>query len=523
MSAAYVTCIVVAVLVAHRLYKLLVPPKVNDGGVPYIPAYKTLYWTLKPDPNRIDLCTNVDIPALSATGIARSWIWGRWVYKINDADYARQLFLRPAVFRKVEMQTSLPYTFRVAAAGANIMSENGDMFKAHRSVVMPAFRRAWPTAHFRTHLGKMESIIRSKSDGVDFLNVARRVALDILGHVIMGIDFGALDYTRSSLLNMCWDVVEAGVEPLYLLFPILDRYPMGKRAESFASMRRFHRFIDDAIRVKRAELAARDKLGDSERDKADLLTLMIEAYEHTKLHGAFDENGKPLPSMTEEELRNNTVIFFVAGHDGIAYSLCHLVTELALHPEIQQHARERVISVLGDDPDAFPTDAQLAELADLDIIVKESMRKSSSASDVRRELSEPVNLGPYTLPKGAWVMVDLWALQHNPKYYPEPEKFIPERFLESAKAGSGTTHSTHTPFSWAPFSEGGRKCMGHKFSMIAERILLAILVHRFTWTLPADSPFHTRPRTNTMGLILPIDLRVDFVARHTRPAATAAA
>ncbi|KAJ2521412.1 hypothetical protein GGH20_004383, partial [Coemansia sp. RSA 1937] len=104
---------------------------VNDGGVPYIPAYKTLYWSFKPNPSRIDLCNNVDVPALKETGIARSWLWGRWMYKINDAEYARQLFLKPAVFQKIEMQTALPYTFRVIAAGANIMSENGDHFKAH--------------------------------------------------------------------------------------------------------------------------------------------------------------------------------------------------------------------------------------------------------------------------------------------------------------------------------------------------------------------------------------------------------
>ncbi|KAJ1758876.1 hypothetical protein LPJ58_002570, partial [Coemansia sp. RSA 1591] len=489
---------------------------VNDGGVPYIPAYKTLYWSFKPDPSRIDLCNNVDVSALKETGIARSWLWGRWMYKINDAEYARQLFLKPAVFQKIEMQSALPYTFRVIAAGANIMSENGDHFKAHRTVVMPAFRRAWPVDHFRIHLQKVEQLIRAQSTGVDILNIGRRVALDILGHIIMGVDFGALDYTKGDLLEMCWDVVEAGVEPLYLLFPFLDKFPMGKRKKAFANVKRFHQFIDSAIETKRVNLQNREMLNDEERDKADLLTLMIEAYEQTKKHGSYDEAGKLLPSMNSEELRNNTIVFFIAGHDGTAYSLCHLITELALNPDIQQRARERVISVIGDDPNAFPTDEQLGELADLDMIVKESMRKSSSASDVRRELTEAVTLGPYTLPKGAWVHVDLWALHNNPKHYPNPEKFIPERFGWSTKSNSEEIPHEHVPFSWAPFSEGGRKCLGHKFAMVAQRILLVMFVHRFTWTLPQDSPFWIRPRTNTMGLILPHNLKVDFTPRHQK-------
>ncbi|KAJ1953098.1 hypothetical protein EC988_003188 [Linderina pennispora] len=237
---------------------------------------------------------------------------------------------------------------------------------------------------------------------------------------------------------------------------------------------------------------------------------MIEAHEHTKVHGAYDEKGKLLPSMTTEELRNNTIIFFVAGHDATAYGMNHMLMELALNPDVQQWARDKVISVIGDAPDAFPTDEQLAELSDLDMIVKESLRKNSVVSDVRRVLTEPVTLGKYTLPKGSWVMVDLWAMQHNPEYYPNPDKFIPERFASSAREHG----HPNVPFTWAPFSEGSRKCIGHKFALLTQRIMLAYLVHRFVWRLPAGSPFLTKPRTSTSGLISPIGLELEFESRH---------
>ncbi|KAJ1846744.1 hypothetical protein LPJ57_008955 [Coemansia sp. RSA 486] len=416
------------------------------------------------------------------------------------------------------MHNLIPHVFRAVAAGGNLMTENGEHFKAHRTIVGPSFRRAWPANTFRSHLGKLESIIRMNSSSIDVLSVCRRATLDILGHIIMGIDFGALDYKDSELLEICWDVVDAGIEPLYLVFPTLDKYPVGKRAKSFSNLKKFHQFIESAIAVKRKELQEYGKLDEVERNSADLLSLMIEAHEHTKKHGAYDEKGKLLPSMTSEELRNNTIIFFVAGHDATAYSLSHMIMELALNPHVQQQARKRVISVLGDSPDAFPTDEQLAELADLDMIVKESLRKNSVVSDVRRVLAEPVNLGPYTIPKGSWVMVDLWAMQHNPEYFPEPEKFIPERFAEpSYKTDGDAGAHPHVPFSWAPFSEGSRKCIGHKFALLTQRVVLALLVHRFSWSLPKDSPFLQRPRTTTSGLISPIDLKMDFVYRHGSP------
>ncbi|KAJ1803967.1 hypothetical protein LPJ56_005724, partial [Coemansia sp. RSA 2599] len=472
----------VSLFALRLMYKLLVPPKVNDGGVPHISALKTLYWTFKPNPSRLDLCQQVDRPALDKTGLVRTWLWGRWMYKTNNAEYARQLFLKTSVYQKIEMHNLIPHVFRAVAAGGNLMTENGEHFKAHRTIVSPSFRRAWPASTFRSHLSKLESLIRLSSSSIDVLSVCRRATLDILGHIIMGIDFGALDYKDSELLEICWDVVDAGIEPLYLVFPILDKYPVGKRANSFANLEKFHRFIESAIAVKRKELAEYGTLSDDERNNADLLSLMIEAHEHTKKHGAYDEKGKLLPSMTSEELRNNTIIFFVAGHDATAYSLSHLIMELALNPHVQHHARQRVISVLGDSPDAFPTDEQLAELADLDMIVKESLRKNSVVSDVRRVLSEPVTLGPYTLPKGSWVMVDLWAMQHNPEYFPDPDKFIPERFAEpssrsSADADADADAQSHprVPFSWAPFSEGSRKCIGHKFALLTQRIMLALL------------------------------------------------
>lgn len=501
-------------IVGKCLYALFVPPSINDGGVPHIPAYKTLYWTFKSQPSRLDLCNEVDIPALKQTGLVRSWLWGRWMYKTNNAEFARQLFLKTSVYRKVEMHNLIPYVFRAVAAGGNLMTENGDNFKAHRSIVGPAFRRSWPAKTFEQHLNKLTAVIKnSKQPATDVLHVCRRTTLDILGQIIMGVEFGGLDYKNSELMEICWDVVDAGIEPLYLVFPFLDKYPVGRRAQSFVNLKKFHQFIEKTIENKQTELKARGELSEMERNKSDLLTLMIDAHEHTKKHGAYDESGKLLPSMTSEELRNNTIIFFVAGHDATAYGLSHLIMELALHPDLQKRVRDRVISVLGDDdPLAFPSDEQLAELADLDMYVKESLRKNSVVSDIRRVLEEPVNMGPYTLPKGSWVMVDLWAMQNNSEYYPEPEKFIPERFAENPSPNH--VARPDLSFSYAPFSEGGRKCIGHKFAILTQRVVLAILAHRFSWTLPPDSPFLTKPLTSTSGLISPIDLEVIFTPRH---------
>ncbi|KAJ1931094.1 hypothetical protein EC988_009904, partial [Linderina pennispora] len=230
---------------------------INDGGVPHIPAYKTLYWTFKSNPSRQDLCDRVDLPALKETGLVRSFLWGRWMYKTNNAEFARQLFLKTSVYQKIEMHNLIPFVFRAVAAGGNLMTENGDHFKAHRAIVGPSFRRSWPADMFRENLDKVEKLIKGHGGkAVDVYNICRRTTLDLLGNIIMGINMGALDYTDGELLEICWDVVEAGIEPLYLVFPVLDKYPIGKRAQSFANLKKFHRFIEKTIEEKRLKLLA---------------------------------------------------------------------------------------------------------------------------------------------------------------------------------------------------------------------------------------------------------------------------
>ncbi|KAJ1897041.1 hypothetical protein LPJ66_003630, partial [Kickxella alabastrina] len=389
--------------------------------------------------------------------------------------------------------------------------ENGSAYRGHRAVVSPAFRRSWPTTLFEKPLVELMDVIERESDRpIDVLSVFRRATLDVLGHVIMGYDFEALRNPGNKQNAMYDSLLGAMLHPVYNMFPWLDLFPIGERARQWGYLRVFHSFIDSIIYERLAEMEKMQSLTEDERNNANLLTLLLESYIMSKSGKVLDERGKPVAPLTKEQLRDNVALFYVAGYDTTANSLSYVMMELARYPEIQHKARDIVIGVMGDAMHAYPDDEQIKKLEYLDLIVKETLRRNSILSNIRRRLSEPVQLGAHTLPKGAVVSVDTWAIHYDPDTFPEPEVFIPERFADD-KSGNAKGVSS---FAFASFSNGSRQCMGMRFSLIEQRVAIALLLLRFEWALPADSSFWHSTPSAPAGLISPVGLMVVIKPRH---------
>ncbi|KAJ1795715.1 hypothetical protein LPJ59_004187 [Coemansia sp. RSA 2399] len=503
--------IVAVVYVVYRITCLFVPPPSNDGGVPHIPVYKTLQWMNKRGVGRYEVSQQLDKPYFRSGGIVKAWMFGGWSYKVNKAEYARKLFMQTDVYQKVDIRRLMPCALGPRVSGDSLTFENGESYRGHRAIVSPAFRRAWPTELFKKPLLELIDVMRRESNKpLDALLWFRRGTLDVLGHIIMSYDFGALRDPDNKQRAMYDSLLEAMLNPVYNMFPWLDLVPLGTRAKQWGHLHTFQAFIDSIIDSRIKEVELRPPLTEDERNHADLLTLLLESYHQSRTGRLVDERGKQVVPLTREQLRSNISLFYVAGYDTTANSLSYVMLELARHPEIQKKARDIVIGVLGDSKDSYPTDEQVKELGYLDLIVKEALRRNSILAEIRRRLAEPVHLGPYTLPKGAVVSVDTWAMHYDPEYFPDPELFVPERFAEDkSSALKGTM-----PFAFSAFSNGPRQCMGMRFSLIEQRIAISLLLLNFEWSLPADSQFwHTTPAAPA-GLIFPIGLMVDLKPRH---------
>jgi len=153
----------------------------------------------------------------------------------------------------------------------------------------------------------------------------------------------------------------------------------------------------------------------------------------------------------------------------------------------------------------------------LDAIIKEGLRLDPPGPFIVRRVKNPdTPLGPYILPQGISVRVNVYGIHHDPQYWDAPEEFRPERFLgvdvdiDSQGAIMG---GKKDPLAWVPFSYGARSCIGMNFSLIEQRVMIAMLVQKLSWRLPQGS-VHEQGLKYRPGLMLDLEkLEVEFTKR----------
>lgn len=176
-------------------------------------------------------------------------------------------------------------------------------------------------------------------------------------------------------------------------------------------------------------------------------------------------------TMSEDEVIGQAFVFLLAGYETSSNTLAFTCYLLALHPESQRQVQEEVDDFFTrhDSPDY----TNVQELKYLDMVISEALRLYPPGFRFARDIERDCIVNGQQLPKGAWVEIPAGFLHHDPEYWPDPEKFIPERFTPEAKA------SRH-PFVYLPFGAGPRNCVGMRLAQLEVKMALVHLFHRFT-------------------------------------------
>ncbi|MEY2891914.1 MAG: hypothetical protein RJA98_1822 [Pseudomonadota bacterium] len=223
------------------------------------------------------------------------------------------------------------------------------------------------------------------------------------------------------------------------------------------------------------------------------------------LMSAVDDARRPL---SDQALRDQCMTLFQAGHDTTASALTWWAWALAAHPEVAQAARAEVDTVLQGRP---PEAHDLAHLPQLEQSIKESLRLYPPVPALmNRRTTAPLQLGPWTIPKGWLLRLTPWVLHHDAAHFPEPERFNPARFAADA-----------TPpiprGAYLPFGTGPRVCIGQQFAMSEMLLIAAMLLQRFEWQ-PLAGAAEPVPHLNVT--LRPKDgLTLAFKRRGTPPPA----
>jgi len=166
----------------------------------------------------------------------------------------------------------------------------------------------------------------------------------------------------------------------------------------------------------------------------------------------------------------------VAAIDTSATSVDWTVTELLRHPHVMKKLQKELEQVVG--LERMVKESDLEKLNYLDMVVKEGMRLHSVVPITQREAMEDCVVDGYHIRKGSRIMINHYAIQRDPNVWPEPDKFLPERFVGSSIDIRGRD------FELLPFSSGRRSCPAIPLGITVVRLMLAQLVHCFDLELP---------------------------------------
>jgi cytochrome P450 len=270
------------------------------------------------------------------------------------------------------------------------------------------------------------------------------MTLEIILETVFGVHGGErMEPLRAALR----DVLDLTTNPR-MLAPALLIGP--DRIRSIPAFRRRLERVDELIGREIAERRAAEDL--EERD--DVLSMMVAARH---------EDGSP---MSDAEIRDELLTLLVAGHETTATALAWAMERLVRHPEKLERLRDEVLA--GED-------------AYLTATIQETLRLRPVIVIVIRKLTEPVEIGGYEIPAGASLTPCIHLVHRDPEIYPEPERFLPERFLDEPP---GT-------YTWIPFGGGVRRCLGAAFAQFEMQVVLRELVKRHE-VRPSD-PAPERP------------------------------
>ncbi|HEX6116326.1 MAG TPA: cytochrome P450 [Solirubrobacterales bacterium] len=375
---------------------------------------------------------------------------GTWVFVTRPEDVKKVFTADPAHLHAGEANRIL-----LPVVGPHsLLLLDEDEHMEHRKLLLPPFHGKRMQAYGESMAEIAVAEIETWPLGEPYKLRPRMqaVTLEIILRTVFGVREGArLEALRSELRRLL-DMVTNPRQALFLLALGPER------------IREFGPFKRDIARVDRLiheEIAAHREAGDL-AEREDILSLMLQARH---------EDGSP---MSDAELRDELVTLLVAGHETTANALAWAVERLVRHPA----KLERLTDEVAAGEDGY-----------LKAVIQETLRLRPVISLVNRSLKAPFEVGGYELPAGVKVAPCIYLVHRDPEIYPEPDRFIPERFLENPP---GT-------YTWIPFGGGVRRCLGGAFAQFEMEVVLRELVARRTLspTRRRDERVYRRAITET--------------------------
>jgi cytochrome P450 len=377
------------------------------------------------------------------------------VYQLCNPDYARQILVEePQKYYKPRV---LKHAFR-GYADNGLLTSDGEYWRRQRRLVQPAFHQRRLAVYADIIVEETLRTVDAFANG-EVVDIGEEMAKLTLRVVVKSLFGSELPREAEKMGELMVAVFEAANIRMNSPLQMPRWIPTRRNIRERRSIAGLNAILDAVIVSRRAAGGAGD----------DLLSLLLAATD--------EDNGT---GMTDRQLRGEMMTLFLAGYETTAVAMTWAWYLLAKHPEVEAKLQEELDAALGA---RKPAMADLPQLPYTETIIREAMRLYPPAPVFAREPIEDVTIAGYRVPKGSLVTVNTYALHRDARFFPDPERFDPERFAKGWEERGAR-------YAYLPFGGGPRICIGNSFAMMEARLILATLAQRFRMSVepPADVP-----------------------------------
>ncbi|KAF7495480.1 Cytochrome P450 4V2 [Sarcoptes scabiei] len=323
---------------------------------------------------------------------------------------------------------------------------------------------------------KISDNITAEREGLNIVPLFTNVALDIIAETAMGVQISSQKNLNQQYVETITRLSSSIIQRISLPwlqndFIYFNLFARGRACSK--DLKLVHDFTMNVIKERKKMLA------DESDSKAEVSFEAFESKRKRRL--AFmdlliDQHNNDPIHFTLEDIQEEVDTFMFEGHDTTAMSMIWTLFLLAHHQNYQMQARKEVQMICEEIPRTKGWSSEhLRRMKFLEACIKESLRLYPSVPIISRKASENTVIDSKKVPKNLSIILLLHSIQRDPKYFDHPERFIPERFLEN----SMLSNKRINPFAFVPFSAGPRNCIGQKFALQEEKIILATVLLNF--------------------------------------------
>lgn len=376
------------------------------------------------------------------------------VYLLNHPDYVQHVlqenhlnYVRDPGFERLKV-----------VLGENLLTSDGEFWRRQRRIAQPAFHRRNIESFAQIFTTCTEAMldcwekIYEREEAIEVHSEMMHLTMDIVTKALFGTSIGANWETavRAFTLTQEW-----GYRHRWFPIPLGVPTPWNLRFKQ--ACQTLDRIVYDLIAERRR----------SNGDQKDLLAMLMNACD--------EETGR---GMSDQQLRNEVLTLFSAGHETTANNLAWTCYLLSRFPSVLLKLEEEVDQVLRG---RVPTADDSGRLPYTKMVIQESLRLYPPSRVITRAAIKDDKIGEYLIPAGSIVIFFQWTVHRHPDFWENPEGFGPERFLPER---CGSRH----PYAYFPFGGGPRKCIGYEFALLETQLVLAMLVQKFRLTLVPGHP-----------------------------------